>query len=590
MMKLLFSRSHKKHFSDTVVRIGKNNLGFSLVELIVIIAIMAILAGIAIPVLGSFIEKAKKGNDISLIGDIMRAVEIGNKSGAYINENSFALGSLEVPIGFIVLSQDSGMKVITSSTERATLIEGACEFEEAEITIVEAVSGKQCSCAEGGRNGHTERFDCYSIVTNTVIYCKTHSKVDQLANETSYITDYECVGGGDGCDHVKDQWQEITTVIATGTLTAEAANKVYGKHDETTCQAAYAYQHEQFIGTPNVGPATLGDTLYDALYAAFGEDTDNLKLSYDEWQTEGNLDHATIYADADDVFAIIRGLSETLLDIKGLASNPLVSIPAAALGVDVNALIQQYCSEDYQDPEDMLDAYTDHIKKQYPSNANNEWDNAWQGAANAGIGYDYGMPDGDKPRNDFIYGTAIAYNKAFASYCAVNGVPSIFADVIKDYKTGMDVAGGVYDTMNSIMGDSIPRTVNHAAFAGSTYGGSKTLQEKFKDAGDSDGTWFNKCKELYTTYSTSDACLENGRAVYDMLITVYETKDVAEAYGDVNGGDMFVYYDTYLQEISALYNEAEAAAGDGIIIIVMVKDGLVDFQVSPAAADPRNKS
>ena len=589
MRKLLFSRSQKNHFSDAVVRMGKNNLGFSLVELIVIIAIMAILAGIAIPVLGSFIEKAKKGNDISLIGDIMRAVEIGNKSGAYINENSFALGSLEVPIGFIVLTQDSGMQVITSSTERATLIEGACEFEEAEITIVEAVSGKQCSCTEGGRNGHTERFDCYSIVTNTVIYCKTHSKVDQLANETSYITDYECVGGTDGCDHEED-WQEKTTVVAAGTLTAEAANKVYGKHDETTCQAAYAYQNEQFIGTPNVGSATHGDTLYDALYTAFGEDINNLKLSYDEWQTEGNLDHATIYADSDDVFAIIRGLSETLLDIKGLASNPIISGIAGIAGVDMNALIQQYCSEDYQDPDDMLDAYSDHIKKQYPSNDNHEWDNVWEGAANAGLDYSYGMPDGEKPRNDFVYGTAIAYNKSFASYCIANGVPSVYADVIKDYSTGIGSSGTIYETMNSILGDSIPRTVNHAAFAGETYGGSKTLQEKFKDAGDSDGTWFNTCKELYTTYTTSDACLENGRAVYDMLITVYETKDVAEAYGDVNGGDMFAYYDTYLQEISALYNEAEAVAGDGIIIIVMVKDGLVDFQVSPAAADPRNKS
>ena len=128
MRKLLFSRTQKKLYSDTVVRIGKNNLGFSLVELIIVIAIMAILAGIAIPVLGVFIEKAEKNNDQQLISDILRAIEIGNKSGTYVNDDSFKMGDLSYPIGFIILRDTPGLQIITSSTE-TTVVEGECKFE-----------------------------------------------------------------------------------------------------------------------------------------------------------------------------------------------------------------------------------------------------------------------------------------------------------------------------------------------------------------------------------------------------------------------------------------------------------------------------
>lgn len=146
MRKLLFSKSQKKHYSDTVIRIGKNNMGFSLVELIIVIAIMAILAGIAIPVLGVFIEKAEKNNDQQLISDILRAIEIGNKSGAYVNDDSFKMGDLSYPIGFIILSDTPGLQIITSSTE-TTVVEGECKFETRTIQYV--TSGiQQMTCSK----------------------------------------------------------------------------------------------------------------------------------------------------------------------------------------------------------------------------------------------------------------------------------------------------------------------------------------------------------------------------------------------------------------------------------------------------------
>lgn len=54
----------------------KNNKGFSLVELIVVVAIMAVLMGILVPTLVKNVEKSKKQKDASAIEEIRNAMEI----------------------------------------------------------------------------------------------------------------------------------------------------------------------------------------------------------------------------------------------------------------------------------------------------------------------------------------------------------------------------------------------------------------------------------------------------------------------------------------------------------------------------------
>ena len=58
-----------------------NNKGFSLVELIIVIAIMAILAGAIAPALIKYIDKSRKSNDVSSCKTIKTAVEtaLGNE-------------------------------------------------------------------------------------------------------------------------------------------------------------------------------------------------------------------------------------------------------------------------------------------------------------------------------------------------------------------------------------------------------------------------------------------------------------------------------------------------------------------------------
>ncbi len=111
MKEFLFSRSHKKHYSSAVVRMGKNNLGFSLVELIIVIAIMAVLAAVAIPVIGVFVERSKVASDIQLTSDIIYTINLAGQSMQYIENIDNAQASeegLQVPVGFIILSTGKG--------------------------------------------------------------------------------------------------------------------------------------------------------------------------------------------------------------------------------------------------------------------------------------------------------------------------------------------------------------------------------------------------------------------------------------------------------------------------------------------------
>lgn len=88
--KLFCSNSMSKHFSETVQRIGKNNAGFSLVELIVVIAIMAILAAVAVVGVSVYIPKAQQANDKQLVSDIVNALNLqyydspDKAAGAYV--------------------------------------------------------------------------------------------------------------------------------------------------------------------------------------------------------------------------------------------------------------------------------------------------------------------------------------------------------------------------------------------------------------------------------------------------------------------------------------------------------------------------
>jgi len=72
----------------------RNNKGFSLVELIVVIAIMAILAAVAIPTFAGFITKANESTDVGFMNDLEYAIEL-----AHARETDTSIKSIEVTLG-----------------------------------------------------------------------------------------------------------------------------------------------------------------------------------------------------------------------------------------------------------------------------------------------------------------------------------------------------------------------------------------------------------------------------------------------------------------------------------------------------------
>ncbi|WP_150466890.1 prepilin-type N-terminal cleavage/methylation domain-containing protein [Francisella sp. SYW-9] len=86
----------------------KANQGFSLVELMVVIAIIAILAAIAIPIYSNYRERAAIIDSISMIGDIKTQISEHLNTGDNISDITFT----DLP---------TGISIINGSTSGATI-------------------------------------------------------------------------------------------------------------------------------------------------------------------------------------------------------------------------------------------------------------------------------------------------------------------------------------------------------------------------------------------------------------------------------------------------------------------------------------
>lgn len=535
-----------------------SNSGFTLVELVVVIAILAILAGVGSAAYSGYIKSANKGKDKTLVGNVMRAIETGTNSQAFVSDDSFKMGSISYPVGFVVLTTD-GAQVVTSRNKPIYAAEGQCDIRDVPVSYIDYKENKDTSsCPYGAQK--TLRY--YYLKTETVRCCLTHSNfVDVSADiKTSKATGYthECktinIGNYTMCTSSTWSPSEYLTIPAGTSNYLEDKSSLYGESSTAgMCELAYANQYGRYETTEAPSTTTSGE-LYDAIVAAFGS-LENMKLSYDGWTSEEGVDYATFYAS-------VPGLME---DIESLSNLLIAGDKAASLiGKDLGL------SKEYESSEEVLSGVSNTVTT---AHSEGDWLEQWNNDDN--MTWDsYGF---NLSGRENYCAARMAYNNAFASYMEANG-QGTYVEVIRNfYSTSAKEEFGIPVDLG------LPGLVCTDAFTDT----ASPLTQNLKDKGATDDE-IKALQKLYEDYINSNACTENGKVVYRTLSTFEETIDVANAYTEMNGGDIYDYYNSYVKEISDMYIAAQSAAGDGIVIVVTVDNGTLNFQVSPSAANPRN--
>lgn len=582
MKKILFSRSLKKHYSDTVVRVGKNNLGFSIVELIIVIAIMAILAAIAIPVFGVFIEKSKINNDKQLINDMIYAVNLSNEAGVYEEYEAMSLEAIEYPIAFIVLKREpdengNSVEVIVSNTEVTNSTE-ECVFEDVEVYYLEGTT-KTIKCENKSILGTCNRTiteNVYSLKTATKNICISHSKKSSQESQ-DYYTDIDYKHGLLSCS-AKSKGTPVklpANQYVTTSLSSLASNGIYENTGSAKCPKAV---YGASVGTISIGPDNAGThPVTKALIDVFGENfRSELSLSYDEWINNGGFNYSTFYSAADDLMGDIKSLSGTMKFASTYKDQ------LSSLGINI--------AQKYDTDAEVMSAIATRIIGEYRTYG--EWEAAWIGASksDAPTYYPFGM---NKPEYGMETYAACrrGYNSGFASYLEARGEIG-YANVVKNYRSIQ--SNLIEGTLNTLGLDDLkmPATVTPNSFYtdhidDNTHNNFLYRQLLENNGNDAEAAekGLEDIRRYYGEYVASTAYLENCKAFYDMMKSVAATSGVAES-----TGDYFGYYQGYVGEISAMYDEVSKATKNGdLVIIVTVKDGKAVCTLSNSEADPRNE-
>lgn len=131
----------------------KNNKGFSLVELIVVIAIMAVLVGVLAPTLLRYVEKSRQQKDESAFGEFIQAVKI-----AAADEDAYD----NIPDAGVTFSIANGTLTVGTGANITGASYAGAIADEAAATVGDSISFKS---------------KAYSSLTGSVVVTKTETGI-----------------------------------------------------------------------------------------------------------------------------------------------------------------------------------------------------------------------------------------------------------------------------------------------------------------------------------------------------------------------------------------------------------------------------
>lgn len=558
----------------------KSNAGFTLVELIVVIAIMAILSGVGVVGYGAYVEHSRKGIDEKTVKEICYAIDVASKSYTYSLEEVLQVGEqvdiqgidesgMQIPVGLIVLTPE-GTQVVTAGTGEETTSKMGCKMK-----TLKAYYDENNNKIHTGNRKEMSDDDIKKELgktLNEIEYCTTcSSNIPTSYNKWVKISDIKTWINSSNC---------VQHINGEGKVEAD----IYGNVDGTA--------RVENATTTNTNPTVLSKMLM----ASFGDNFySDLNLQSTDWQY-GTL--PSFYSDATSIWENVDKLTGTLYDITHM-DGPLGS----AFSEGVKSVMSV---KDYDSQGNMVYTVASKLVENYPKEA--DFEKAWLASAKA---------DGDNSLNESTYGfdqnadgresysaLRASFNNCFASYAKANShsdhyeILSTFgestsdlldsnAEQIADGNKAIAklLSGGVTIFLSgkgiNLEGATLPKQLSVGVFK------NENLNTVCNTLGCEEGTDLHNviscddCERLFKQYISSGSCKADARAVYQMFVSA--AKSSSNVVGDNAKIDFLDYYGTFLAQFQNIYSTAQTLAKDksAIIVSVYYQDGLYSYDVSP---------
>lgn len=538
----------------------KSNAGFTLVELIVVIAIMAILAGVGTVGYSAYIKHANKGNDKTLVGNTIRAVETGVYSGSYTANQMLqpSENGVQIPIGFVVLTEN-GTTVLENSSEVVSVEKTGCVRKTVNV----------CQIVNASRVTSSVK----ALYEEEIEYCETHSNIPSDLNNCTTLTGKqikEKVGISENASMYKANYiggaytASLKKVDNNKSYLMKGTYRLVKYTDEHVSKAETAEVSAYQVVNPV--PNNEESDLYKMLVNAMGSDFTNQKLSY-KWSDSAL---STFYANGQSLWNKVESLGEQIC-----------SLPVNSNGEIANTNI---ISKKYESTDELTKALSEtYVAKFGTKNgetlsandaAENFYQLAWKSVdeskADSDTWHSAGFNLDDKGR-EFFCAARVAYNEAFASYLQTNfddygNHDATHVQNVRDY--GADILG---EKVGLNLGYILPKTVCRSAFTNTTNQLNANCEQ---------------CKAIYEDYVKDGTSHLNALQFYKIMVTIAETQEASNnsPYGVMG------YYQNYIEQLEALYAGVTNITKDAesVVVIAFYYDGVtLTSEVLPSEANPR---